>query len=190
MHTLASRFVVLCWVTFSVVWAVAAFTSRRPTARRGHVSQWWFLPVVVTVLLFIARRQPPGLLGVAPWSFRPAVGIVADAATFTGLVIALWARRTLGPMWSASPAIKEDHTIIDAGPYRFVRHPIYSGVLLMMAGTVALWDNRIAVVWFAMAFAGVWVKLRREERLLREFLPEAYARYRARVRWALIPGVR
>jgi protein-S-isoprenylcysteine O-methyltransferase Ste14 len=192
MDALASRFVVFCWLTFGVVWLVAALSTRRPTVGQAHVSRWWLLPlvpvVVVTVLLLFVRRQHPDLL-FAPWSSSPAVGVVADVAVFAGLVIALWARRTLGRLWSASPTIKEDHSVIETGPYRFVRHPIYTGVLLMIAGTVVLFDNPIAVVWLAFAFAGIWIKLRREEQLLRDFLPEAYEGYRARVRWILIPGV-
>jgi protein-S-isoprenylcysteine O-methyltransferase Ste14 len=193
MHALASRFVALCWLAFGVIWLAAALSTRRPTVRRGSANPWWLLPlvpvvVVVTVLLLFVRRRHPGLL-FAPWSSSPAVGIVADVVAFGGLVIALWARRTLGRLWSASPTIKEDHSVIETGPYRFVRHPIYSGVLLMIAGTVVLFDNPIAAVWFAFAFAGIWIKLRREEQLLRDFLPEAYEGYRARVRWILIPGV-
>jgi protein-S-isoprenylcysteine O-methyltransferase Ste14 len=190
MHTLAARFVVLCWFTFSVVWVVAAFSMKRTTARRGHLGQWWLLPVVaVTVLLFFLRRRQLGLLGVAPWSSSPEVAVVADVLAFGGLVIAVWARRTLGSLWSASPTIKEGQTVVETGPYRFVRHPIYSGVLLMMVGTVVLVGSPVGVVWFATALCGTWVKARREERLLQEFLPDAYAAYRARVRWALIPGV-
>jgi len=136
------------------------------------------------MLLLLSARRTDRL---ALWSFTPAVGIVADILTLVGLVVALWARMTLGALWSSRVVLKEEHTIIETGPYAYVRHPIYTGVLLMTLGTVVLTGTLIGALLFAVAFCWLSFRARREERLLSEHLPEAYRRYRARVRWALVP---
>ena len=66
------------------------------------------------------------------------IGSVADILTGAGLIVALWARTILGTNWSSNVVLKEQHELIERGPYRFVRHPIYTGVLLMVLGTVTL----------------------------------------------------
>lgn len=76
--------------------------------------------------------------------------------------------------------------MIERGPYRFVRHPIYTGVLLMVLGSVTLWGR---MEWLGISIAGLSVKARREERLLTKHFPEAYPRYRERVKAAIIPFV-
>ncbi len=123
------------------------------------------------------------------WPFTPAAGIVGDALALAGLVLSVWARITLGTNWSANVVVKEDHAIIDRGPYRSVRHPIYSGVLLMILGTAVLWGTLAGFLLLVVALAGFAVKARSEERLLTEYLGDSYSDYKRRVRWAVIPRV-
>ncbi len=107
---------------------------------------------------------------------------------FAGLVFCVWARFTLAGNWSDFVQIKQDHELIVEGPYRWVRHPIYTGLLLMFAGTalaVGEWRGVLAV---AIAAAAFWRKLRLEEGLMRRQFGEAYARYAARTP-ALIPFI-
>ena len=122
------------------------------------------------------------------WPYTPFIGIVADILALCGLAIALWARRTLGGNWSSNVAIKEDHELILRGPYAYVRHPIYSGLLLMI---VALLLNNGSLTWlivFVSISLGLHSKARREEKLLTKHFPESYPKYRAKVK-ALIPFV-
>jgi protein-S-isoprenylcysteine O-methyltransferase Ste14 len=188
MGIFAGRFVAFCWLTFCVVWLVAAFWTRRTVERQRRWSRSWFWVLVVAVLLFL-RRRGTGLFSVGLWSYSPVLGVVADAVTLAGLLVALWARMTLGGYWSSSVVLKQDHQIIVRGPYRYVRHPIYSGVLLMVLGTVVLWGSLVALLLFPVAFSGLWMKLHLEERLLTTHFPEAYRHYQSRVRSALIPFV-
>jgi protein-S-isoprenylcysteine O-methyltransferase Ste14 len=104
-------------------------------------------------------------------------------------VVALWARAVLGRNWSGAIVLKEHHELIDRGPYAFVRHPIYAGVLLMVLGVVTVSGTWAGVILFATMVAGLIVKARREERLLTKHFPEVYPLYRARVRSRLIPFV-
>ncbi len=111
--------------------------------------------------------------------------IVADAIVLAGLVIAIWARIVLGANWSARVTLKENHELIQRGPYRLVRHPIYSGLLLMILGTAILVGHVGGFVAVVICFCGFWIKLRQEEALLTKHLP-GYSDYMAHTK-ALIP---
>ena len=103
-------------------------------------------------------------------------------------MVALWARKTLAGNWSADPMIKENHELIERGPYAYVRHPIYSGMLLMMLGAAIFSGRAGAFAILAIIFFSLWYKARQEERLLTEHFPEEYPKYKARVK-ALIPFI-
>src|SRR5262249_2426215 len=123
------------------------------------------------------------------WARTASPAVVAAAVTAAGLSVALWARVVLGRNWSGAIVLKEHHELIDRGPYAFVRHPIYTGVLLMVLGTITFSGTRAGVILFATMVAGLIVKARREERLLTKRFPAVYPLYRARVRARLIPFV-
>jgi protein-S-isoprenylcysteine O-methyltransferase Ste14 len=114
----------------------------------------------------------------------PALGAVLTVA---GLGLAVWARRHLGREWSGLVTLKEGHRLIRTGPYRTVRHPIYSGLLLAVFGTalaIGQWRGVIAVV---CNLIGLLRKVQVEETLMVRTFPE-YREYRQRTA-ALIPGV-
>jgi protein-S-isoprenylcysteine O-methyltransferase Ste14 len=114
-------------------------------------------------------------------------GVLGDFLVFVGLFISIWARVTLGGNWSARVALKEDHELIQRGPYQAVRHPIYAGLLLMIAGTAVLAGQVSGFIALAICFCGFWVKLRQEEILLSKHLP-GYSEYMRRTK-ALVPFV-
>jgi len=100
------------------------------------------------------------------------------AITIVGAAVGIWARRFLGEFWSARVTLKQDHRLIRSGPYRYVRHPIYTGLLVGMAGralTIGEWRGVVAV---AMILAAHSRKALREERMLAGEFGEEYARYR------------
>ncbi|MHB8421103.1 MAG: methyltransferase family protein [Myxococcales bacterium] len=108
--------------------------------------------------------------------------------TALGIAVAIEARVALGRNWSGRVTVKEGHELIERGPYRLVRHPIYSGLLLALTGTALLQAQPAdlgGVATFGIAFA---LKIRLEERFLSAEFGEAYASYRKRVK-ALIPFV-
>ena len=188
MLELAGRFIAACWVVFFSVWFIAAWFTKRTVERSRSWVRW---VVWIVAILLVASRSDwrPFMAGASLWRATPGLGAVAAAVTAAGLSIALWARAILGGNWSGAIVLKEQHELIDRGPYAFVRHPIYTGVLLMVIGTVTFWGTRAGVILFAMMVAGLMVKASREERLLTKHFPELYPRYRARVRARLIPFV-
>jgi protein-S-isoprenylcysteine O-methyltransferase Ste14 len=111
---------------------------------------------------------------------------VGVTLVFLGLAFAVWARRHIGSNWSGTVTVKEDHVLICTGPYAWVRHPIYTGLLAAILGT-AVARGELRGVWaLALCTAAFVSKLRIEERWMRQVFGEAYERYSARVP-ALIP---
>ncbi|OLC56388.1 MAG: hypothetical protein AUH85_06610 [Chloroflexi bacterium 13_1_40CM_4_68_4] len=105
-----------------------------------------------------------------------------------GIVVVAWAYATMGEFWSGAISAREDHRVIVAGPFAFVRHPVYAAYLLgVIGGALALADPIAAIA----AIVSVPIMRGRafaEERFLEARLGEAYRDYRRRVRM-FVPGV-
>jgi protein-S-isoprenylcysteine O-methyltransferase Ste14 len=121
---LAGRFIAVCWVVFIVVWFIAAWFAKRTVERSGTWLRW-IVWIVAILLVAHAKWVDWGLAnGVSLWRATPGLAVVAAAVTAAGLSVALWARAALGRNWSGAVVLKEQHDLIDRGPYAFVRHPI------------------------------------------------------------------
>lgn len=122
------------------------------------------------------------------WPHSLALDTTALAVTLLGAAFAIWSRVTLGRNWSSVPQVKEQHELVVKGPYRIVRHPIYTGLILTVVGTALALDKGIGLFMAALVFASYWLKSRVEEKLMMEAFPDQYPEYRRRVK-ALIPGI-
>jgi protein-S-isoprenylcysteine O-methyltransferase Ste14 len=131
--------------------------------------------------------------GMAPWArirgLQPAGYVVGATVTFLGLALRLWAVRTLGDFFRTSVTLHEGHRLVSGGPYRRLRHPSYTGMILAMTGIGIGQGNWLALAILTLgglaAFA--W-RIRVEDAALRARFGaewEAYAKHR----WAVIPFV-
>jgi len=177
--------IALCWFIFIVVWAVSAFYVKRTVERSLGWGRLLTLGLVIAVI--VGSRGFPGLQQ-RLWPRTVAVGALAALLTTAGLAVALWARATLGTNWSGMITFKEGHELIQRGPYAHVRHPIYSGLLLMGLGTAIASARARSFLAFGLWLAVLAIKAHYEEQLMIRHFPDAYATYRQRVR-ALIPGI-
>jgi protein-S-isoprenylcysteine O-methyltransferase Ste14 len=189
MERFTWQFVFVCFLIFLIYWIIAAFGAKRTVEKQSRLQRILFLAVFLAAFLLVRRG---GLLplrsGKIFWAWTPAIGVLADAIVLGGLLILLWARVVLGGNWSASVVFKEGHELIERGPYAYVRHPIYSGMLLMVLGTAILNGRLGGFAALLIVFLGFWLKSRQEERLMTKHFPQAYAKYKARVK-ALVPGI-
>jgi len=137
------------------------------------------------------------LLGPHRWSGWLAIELIhggwaryriAVAVILMGLALSIWARRALGANWSGFVTVKEGHELVQSGPYRWIRHPIYTGVLLMMLGTGLASGQVHGLLAFPIALTALFLKSRVEERWMASEFGERYAAYRKKS-WALIPFV-
>jgi len=183
---ISGRFIAACWVVFFVVWFIAAWFTKR-TVERSSSWMRWVVGIALILLVRTRSSWQPFANGASLWHTTPALAVVAAAVTAAGLSVALWVRAMLGGNWSGMTVLKDRHELIDRGPYALVRHPIYTGMLLMVLGSVMFWGTKDGVVMFAIIVVGLLLKAWTEERWLTKHFPDAYPRYRTRVRARIIP---
>ena len=117
-----------------------------------------------------------------------AVYTIGYAVTVTGAAFAIWARLALGSNWSGRPSLVAGHELVTSGPYAVARHPIYTGLVTGFAGTAIAIGEWRGVAGALLILTAFLLKIREEERFMLQAFPDAYPRYRSRVK-ALIPGV-
>jgi protein-S-isoprenylcysteine O-methyltransferase Ste14 len=184
---LAARAFEVVWIAWGVIWLLAAFWSARtrvlqPTRDRLLNS----VPVILGGILLFSSSSVDSAWGRVVLPLTPMVVWVGFGATVAGLLFAIWARCTLGRMWSGRVTLKEEHALVERGPYGLVRHPIYTGLVLALLGTALARDTALVWVGTLLVVAGLILKLKQEERLLESHFGPAYAEYRSRVK-GLIP---
>jgi len=108
--------------------------------------------------------------------------------TVLGLALAIWARVVLGRNWSGHVTFKENHELILRGPYAFVRHPIYTALLLMFLGTAIAVGTSSSLLGVPILFLSFWIKYRQEEAFMIAHFGDQYRDYMKRVK-AIIPFV-
>jgi protein-S-isoprenylcysteine O-methyltransferase Ste14 len=176
---------VACWVLFGLYWEAAAKNAAKARTSESRLSRFFHVSLTnVALLLEIAPIH--GLGRFLPVSM--AIMCLGLTVEVVGLIIAVWARRHLGRNWSGEITIKEDHALIRTGPYRWLRHPIYTGLLAMYMGVAVVTGERLAILGLAMAAFAYWRKIRLEEKNLNVAFGDDYDAYR-RETWALVPGV-
>jgi protein-S-isoprenylcysteine O-methyltransferase Ste14 len=176
------------WITWCVYWYIAAYNVKSTTreesfaSRAGHI-----VPLVIAGYLLWARRLPDNFLGQTIFPRSAVLFFTGAAIVAAGLLFAIWARRYLGRNWSGTVTLKQDHELIRTGPYRYVRHPIYTGLLIAFVGSALARDEWRGVLAVAIAYLALWRKLLLEERWMIETFGDAYRRFREEVP-ALIPN--
>ena len=182
-YSLALDIINGCWLVFAAIWVIAALSTKRTVYRESRAQRlrYWVVLVVAFFLVVNDRRLPYPLNldiipHVAPIAWAAAVFCVI------GLAFAVWARVTLGRNWSGVVTLKEGHELVERGPYRFVRHPIYTGILTMFFATALAQGHLSGFVGTLLLFASFWIKLRDEEKLMLQQFPERYADYRRRAK--------
>jgi len=184
----ANLIILCCWSVFIVYWILSAWSAKRIAERQTLVSALAHrVPVGLGYWLMIYPRFPrPMNLHVLP---RTDLVLATGAAVcVAGLFITLWARRTLGGNWSSDVTFKQGHELIRQGPYQFVRHPIYTGLLVMGLGSAIEMTQLHCWLGVVVMGLGFWIKLSQEERLLLRHFPDQYPQYRKEVK-ALVPWV-
>ena len=177
----------LLWLGWAVYWFVAA----RHTAANQRIESWrtgssYRILLLFGMVLLAFSGRPRTSAGYHLW---PSTSLTLSAGIFLiaiGLGIAVWARRHLGKYWSGRITLKVDHRLIQSGPYGWVRHPIYSGLLLALLGTVITIGTPQACVGVAVIFIAVVRKMALEEQWMAAQFGNEYEVYRRRVN-ALIP---
>jgi protein-S-isoprenylcysteine O-methyltransferase Ste14 len=183
VHAVAGVILVL-WVGFWVYWFVAASSGIKAGRTRWGRFVGVRAVVVLLALLLIRTRAFKGGQTITKDPWLQAIGLVVFLA---GLALAIWARRYLGRNWGMPMTEKVDPELVTTGPYRRVRHPIYSGIILAMVGTAIAvsWYWLLAVIVLGAYFVYSAVM---EERYMAGHFPDTYPAYKRSTKM-LVPFV-
>jgi protein-S-isoprenylcysteine O-methyltransferase Ste14 len=175
------------WAVWVIVWLVAAAFAKQTVHSQPATQRLWHLTTSFSsVVILLSAWFLHGwwtLRFVPKLHWIEATGL---ALTALGCGFSIWARLTLGANWSICVTVKADHELIISGPYALTRHPIYTGILLGVAGTalaVGEWRYTAAFVLLLITFLS---KIKVEERLMAQTFPTTYPEYQRRVK-ALVP---
>jgi protein-S-isoprenylcysteine O-methyltransferase Ste14 len=178
------------WPTRLVSWIGASFWSGR-TEKRAITRKTWIYRAAIFIGAILMTPWAAEVLGVNPnWELSTANAYALIVLMLLGLMLTWLARIHLGRFWSSAITRKQHHRIIDSGPYAFVRHPIYSGLITALLASAVIQATLPALAGAAVITYGLWLKARAEERfLMRELGPDSYGSYCRRVPM-LIPFLR
>ncbi len=178
----------ILWLSWAAYWWISARNVKTTTRREPLWARLFDGSLLALAGLLFWIHLPfhvlrERFLPLSAWTFWVGVALTAG-----GLLFAVWARRHLGRNWSGTVTLKEDHELITSGPYTWVRHPIYTGLLLAFLGSAVALGEWRGILSVALAFWAFWRRIRFEERWMREQFGSAYLAYSERVR-ALVPFV-
>ncbi len=180
---------VFIWMALVVVWVVGALHTKRTVRSQSSGSQLLYTAILAAGVYLIFAKQS----GI-PWLDRQLfpvtvpIALAGLLAVLMGVAFSIWARLMLGGNWSNRVTVKENHSLVRTGPYRIVRHPIYSGILLGMFGSALQRGEMRCFIGVLICALSFWLKTRAEERFMVQSFGEQYLQYRHRVK-ALAPFI-
>jgi protein-S-isoprenylcysteine O-methyltransferase len=172
-------------------WLINAFTNKRTVERQSGGSRLRysiFFLLALWLLFWGGRYRSHHFLSLVVLPHSTAMNLAGLVLTVLGLVLAIWARVVLGGNWSGTVTFKENHELVQSGPYALVRHPIYTALLLMYLGTALAIGTVGALIGLPIFFLSFWIKFRQEEVVMITHFGDQYVEYRKRVR-AIVPFV-
>jgi protein-S-isoprenylcysteine O-methyltransferase Ste14 len=185
MHPYIQQGLRLVWIFLILFWAISAKNNKQTVYKENLTLRflYYWLPLILAALL----------LGPGKWfghtlireKFVEHTNLVGCMGLFIaaiGLVIACWSRYLLGKNWSLSVQKKENHELIQTGFYSVVRHPIYTGVLLIFTGNVIIVGDYRGFISLAIVFYSYWFKLKKEENVLIELFGKSYLDYQKKTK--------
>jgi protein-S-isoprenylcysteine O-methyltransferase Ste14 len=179
MHALRTA-IGITWIVFWICWLVSAFSAKQSSGGNRRIPLAGLSTLSVVLVL---RAFRGGSFEV----HSPVLGAIGTVVFVCGLALAIWARVNLGRNWGMPMSQKAEPELVTSGPYRFVRHPIYSGILSGVLGT-ALASNLIGLIVVAILGGYFYYSASVEEKNLTATFPTAYPAYRAGTKM-LIPFV-
>ncbi|MGN6417413.1 MAG: methyltransferase family protein [Pseudobacter sp.] len=179
----------LIWVIVLTYWTISGLMAKKVEHQEPFLKQFvqYWLPLIIAILLL-----GPGEWYGHSWlrenfvEHSDLVGTIGLSISAIGATIACTSRHILGRNWSLSVQKKEDHQLIKNGIYKIIRHPIYTGLLLLFIGNALIVGDYRAIIAVLIVFVSLWLKLKKEEKLLTRIFGTKYTEYQNQTK-ALIP---
>jgi protein-S-isoprenylcysteine O-methyltransferase Ste14 len=166
------------WAIWAVWWLAMAFFSKSTKRRESLVQRIEHLIPAILGFTLIFRDGFGGL-----WLARPIISAnpfllwLCVMVTILGLLFAVWARLILGSNWSGMVTIKSNHQLIRRGPYKWIRHPIYTGMLAALLATAMIQGLLSGMIGFAFVLLALYRKARREESFLSQEFGDGFSEH-------------
>ena len=178
-----SPVVPICWIIFILDWMVSSLFVKKSLTKRGPGWILWRVVAAFFVIVFV-RFDKSGALSFFRLSFQSFFSFVIPGSVLTvlGLFGAIWARFHLGRNWSGYATYKEDQTLVTTGPYKYVRHPIYTSMILMFIGTILYYGSLFVSIFFIILAITFILRTREEEEIMLKLFGEKYAEYMKRTK--------
>jgi len=178
--------VLFFWLVFLAYWAISAFNVKKNIKAKGNS---WKSTVGIRVLILAIVILIFAVFGnvTTQLFFNPQIQLLGVVFVVVGIAFAIWARRHLGSNWSGHPTVKEGHELVTSGPYSFVHHPIYTGMLLAMFGSMLVIGAIWLIIFIGSLVMFIW-RIKVEEGFMVKLFPDTYPEYKKRTK-ALIPFV-
>ncbi len=185
--------VLVCWLIFLAFWAVTAFSAKPKEEMVSTDSVGGARGILIGIIIFLIllKRFFDVYLGFLFQNIITLPIIIQDvgiAILVIGLAAALSARYSLGKNWSGRVSFQKGHKLVTTGPYAYIRHPIYLGMLLMGAGTLAVTDSTLVAIGAVLVIISFIQRIKKEEALMAKHFPKEYGKYQKRTK-KLIPFV-
>lgn len=177
----ATELVGAAWTALAAYWLVAGVRAKRARTREGAGERLAHVLMMAAAFYLVAIYDPRlGKLNERFMRERRWVTNLGVALAFAGVGFAIWARHHIGGYWSARVSIVSEHQLIRTGPYGRIRHPIYTGMLVALAGTALVTGEHRAVVGVGIALFGLTRKAKLEEDFLAGQFGEEFQEHRSR----------
>ena len=171
------------WIIWWLVWFVTSFKAKKKIQQKWDAQQLLSLAFLVIAFFLIFRWQ--GRQSVVVTTSNLA-GVLGLGVMGVSIFFSIWARQTLGKNWSGTIVVKQDHELVTAGPYRFVRHPIYTGLLGGFIGMAIIVGGGLSWLSVLSGLIAFLIRIPAEEKIMTNLFPEQYSAYKKRTK-ALIP---
>ena len=181
----------IVWLIVGLYWLISGLITKKAESQENFLKrfiQYW-LPLIIAFFLL-----GPGDWFGTSWLREKFIehtnlaGIIGLVLCIAGAVVACWSRYLIGRNWSLSIQKKDEHQLIQNGIYKIIRHPIYTGLLLLFIGNGIIVGDYRAIIAVIIVFTSFWFKLKKEEKLLIETFGNKYLSYMMNTK-ALIPFV-
>lgn len=180
---------IFCWAVLITYWFINAQKIKAAAQTQSRISRYLYLLVMVSGYVIVyARVFAIGILSYRIIPKNDVTGIIGLAVCISGVAFAIWARRTLGTNWSGEVTLKKEHELVQSGPYKIVRHPIYTGFEIGLLGVAITIGQLKGLVGLSVVFVNHYFKTLMEEEIMYSQFPTQYPEYVKRVK-RLVPFI-
>ena len=185
---LVNLLIKICWLLFMVVWVIFSFNAKKNVQNNNQrESSFIWLTIVVVVITFLKIKIFRDLAHARIFPSNHFVQGFGVSICVLGIAFAIWARIHIGKNWGMPMSQKKEPELVTTGPYRFVRHPIYTGLTTAMIGSL-LAEGFMWMIWLAFMGGYFFYSANKEERSMMLQFPDEYREYMRRTKM-LIPFI-